>query len=517
MTESIDIQAMEMSVAAAFVFLYSRDRFNTPRSNRSTTTAFRYHTGALSYALCGLALFFVLTLFRPLIGYLWGGHVPEHVQSLSTPFVAALTVTVLLPSVPVLASLDERVRHAIQRFAWIPAEARRISRALRVAEFNPPSEVRDIALNHFREKTSADLDPLAAGAGPVLNNWAKAAVLLRQLERQEAAENAMGRYLANERARLRSLRQRHDKLTAQVTSYANLKLSGSVDAADANGLNPSKEFEKSLVARVEELLEEVCDFVSRAVLQVYMTKARRRAHFAALGFRFQFDAWLTWDQVAAVFLMLTLVALVGFLVSSRVGGPTGIGIMLAKSMVVAFVGTIAINAGALFKEIVGARHQGSGKAERWSLYFAAGAAAALLGAVVLFLAYLVAEGDIESAVEELRWVDAWLFVVFWAAFLTTMQTDAIEKARAVGDKHRYYEAALQGFVFCVGTILLYSFDPEINDFVDANSNVVFVAALALSAGTAVGYTIPTWTRKLQAADRVENSFAGALAPPDITE
>lgn len=46
----------EVLIAALFVLYYSWDRFNVPTTNRSSTTAFRYFSGAALYSGAGLVL-----------------------------------------------------------------------------------------------------------------------------------------------------------------------------------------------------------------------------------------------------------------------------------------------------------------------------------------------------------------------------------------------------------------------------------------------------------------------------
>src|SRR4030095_9350035 len=112
---------------------------------RPTTPAASYYTAVILYCAIGVSVYAGL-LFSPsllekiriLVPQL-GDAVPAALQR-SPSGVVALLLTVLLPRVPVLASLDEFTRTRLQHMAAIPYEVRRLAVELKRATFRPASE-----------------------------------------------------------------------------------------------------------------------------------------------------------------------------------------------------------------------------------------------------------------------------------------------------------------------------------------------------------------------------------------
>jgi hypothetical protein len=128
------------SVAA---FAYSRfavslpdvDELSPPLQPRSFTTAFRFWHAACTYfgiyALVYLALLVIGTI--PTLRQFLGSALVLPAGSSSnatvgTPAWAALVATAVLPAMPVVSAIDERLRGILQDFASIPTKARMLGR-----------------------------------------------------------------------------------------------------------------------------------------------------------------------------------------------------------------------------------------------------------------------------------------------------------------------------------------------------------------------------------------------------
>src|SRR6266545_7600948 len=128
--------AVDLLIGAVFIVFYAAGRFNTPPTNRSSTTAARYFLALFGYCLIGLTVYATLVLFPHLLAFLKGGDesaIPEWAEKLSRPLMVALTLTVLLPKLPFLNEPDNWVRKQLQSMAAIPYEVRRLSAELRKA------------------------------------------------------------------------------------------------------------------------------------------------------------------------------------------------------------------------------------------------------------------------------------------------------------------------------------------------------------------------------------------------
>ena len=94
--------SVDLLLGAVFVLFYAGTRFNTPSTNRSSTTAGRYFVGLFLYCLVGICFYVTLVAFPnfldfALFGQQMGGDAPT--SSISLPLFVALLLTVLLPKI----------------------------------------------------------------------------------------------------------------------------------------------------------------------------------------------------------------------------------------------------------------------------------------------------------------------------------------------------------------------------------------------------------------------------------
>ena len=118
-------------VGAVFVLFHSASRFNTPSTNRSSTTFGRYSLALGLYCVAALATYALLVNSPYLVTFLANGtpgELPGYLKKeLSNPLVMALLMTVLLAKLPVLSGVDQWILLQLQGMAAIPHEVRRIS------------------------------------------------------------------------------------------------------------------------------------------------------------------------------------------------------------------------------------------------------------------------------------------------------------------------------------------------------------------------------------------------------
>ena len=128
---AMTLDRAQLGIGGIFVLVSAWSRFNTPSTNRSSTTFFRFASGLILYVAASLLFYSVLAfsqdVLQPMLQEI---HPPKFVSSLSSPFVAALLLTVLLPRVPLLNEIDSRARSSIHRLVSIPTEALRLSRRI---------------------------------------------------------------------------------------------------------------------------------------------------------------------------------------------------------------------------------------------------------------------------------------------------------------------------------------------------------------------------------------------------
>jgi hypothetical protein len=148
---------------AALVILYAAGRFNTPPSNRSSTSQPLYWRNRIGYVASALLLFMALSLllqsgqWRELLG-LTGK------ASLSAPLIATLAMTTLIPSVPYVKRVDEWLLSLFLGWAEIPAEVKRRAAAMTPESFvvtkAEVAELRDAydeLADHLRDRGNTGL------------------------------------------------------------------------------------------------------------------------------------------------------------------------------------------------------------------------------------------------------------------------------------------------------------------------------------------------------------------------
>ncbi|WP_321922300.1 hypothetical protein [Paraburkholderia guartelaensis] len=124
-------------IASLLVCFYAWKRFNTPNTVRSQTSQFQYYGSGVTYvASCEGVLLLMTWVLKENPGLLEvfhtgsEGQVDEKVTGLDAPVVAALMLTTLLPTFPVLRDLDAKMLAFFHRMGAIPFNALRWSQRL---------------------------------------------------------------------------------------------------------------------------------------------------------------------------------------------------------------------------------------------------------------------------------------------------------------------------------------------------------------------------------------------------
>jgi hypothetical protein len=113
------------------IMVYAWGRFNTPSSNRQSTRRGLYRWSCAGYIGSAVVLFALLSflLADDQLGLREFLSIPKD-KNLSAPLLATLAMTTLLPSVPILKSLDSWLLSRFQEWGAIPAEAKRRAAAM---------------------------------------------------------------------------------------------------------------------------------------------------------------------------------------------------------------------------------------------------------------------------------------------------------------------------------------------------------------------------------------------------
>jgi hypothetical protein len=120
-----------MLVCMAAVILYAYNRYDTPGTNRLSTTWSLFVLTGICYIISTLAIFFVLSevVLKPgVLPFLGLEDVQKLVsQFTAPPVLAAVILTTLLPNTPVVSAADKALLQAFQSWGRIPNGVRHLA------------------------------------------------------------------------------------------------------------------------------------------------------------------------------------------------------------------------------------------------------------------------------------------------------------------------------------------------------------------------------------------------------
>jgi hypothetical protein len=129
-------------VASFLVLFYAASRFNTPHTVRSQTCRFQYFSSCLVYMASNQGLLMAVTYLlgqKPewlaVLHFGSGDALPDNLNGVDAPLVAALMLTTLLPSFPFLRELDARMLRVFHKMGEIPIGAVRWDKRMHEASF----------------------------------------------------------------------------------------------------------------------------------------------------------------------------------------------------------------------------------------------------------------------------------------------------------------------------------------------------------------------------------------------
>ena len=159
-------------VASLLVCFYAWSRFNTPRTIRSQTSQLQYFVSCGTYVASSLGLLMLLACLlsrKPdLLSFLHFGSsesIPGDLNGLDAALVAALVLTTLLPSFPVLRDFDAKMLRFFHRMGAIPFGAIRWAQRMDAVTFtvadNQLSDARNYITNnkHLPDTLIEELQP----------------------------------------------------------------------------------------------------------------------------------------------------------------------------------------------------------------------------------------------------------------------------------------------------------------------------------------------------------------------
>lgn len=302
------MESVTLGIGILFVIVYSYERFNNPISNRSSTTAVRYHLGAVSYCIIYLTIFYFFNKYPELIKSLLDfveakPGVYEQYNKLPSALLVALLLTGFLQKIPAISQFDLRVRKFIQYLAAIPFEVRRLAKQLRSVDFKIDADVQGVVYMRLREDGLICDDINIDDQSESYQLWNKVSVLMYHLNRWEEKRKMSG-YMATKSEEYKSLKNRYYRLSVMAKTHMNICCQKEREAAvDPAILELIKNFQEAC----RSLLSAQCEFISHGALRCIMTKQPRIVFLRNMGFQLpdtDADAGVTLNQMATLLIGL---------------------------------------------------------------------------------------------------------------------------------------------------------------------------------------------------------------------
>jgi len=472
------------------ILFFAYRRFNTPRTSRSSTTAFRYHTAAASYSLLTLGVWFLLTRFasdRVITGL--------EVQG---PVVSALLITGLLPYTPGLDALDRWVRDKLHAVAAIPTEVRRLAGLLQHSQLGMPDDLRRQTRERLLQLGFEEADAVFEADGSPEASWTALTALMVHL-RSWLDHPRHGAFLRR-LDEWRRLEQRYDALVPKARSYframGHLRQASPDQLIDAVG----REYRAVFVGQTDELYERACGLVSRVVLGCNATHRSRQEELASFGFSIEYKIPISADQLVAVFLlMFGLMAPVLTVIRANSGDGSLVE-ALALSLMISIIYSTAVVCSVYPRDRWAAwAKRAPGKRRPWRFYLVAGLMSAAAAGVLSFVTRCVLEQDLAKAWQEALTKSPWMFMAFVTAFLLALLSDDEPSASAADTRWRLLEGACLG-VALVATgamvcYLLWMGGESPRDPAWILDMMKRVLPLTATIGFILGAFVPSWYRQ----------------------
>ena len=280
------ISLIEWSVGGVFVAVNAYRRYNTPSSNRASTTFQNFSLYFFFYLLAVLTLYIffgaVLDSSPETIGWLYslslgevGSNVPLAIDNLSAPMVSALFLTTLLPSLPWLSRYDQALLNTFWDRGNIPNHVYKMAASMRRARFNF-SPIQNKQLRKNCKDLNIAFMPLMTNAIPSLDfRWARVNAILNGLEGWKQDDSGrMRRFMVTKRVALNQLFKNRDEINEE---FSQLK-------AEKLDLKVLHKIERFLDKSIAQLFLDSSVMIGQAICMTEFSESGRSARVTQLGF-----------------------------------------------------------------------------------------------------------------------------------------------------------------------------------------------------------------------------------------
>lgn len=483
------IKWIEYSIGAVFVLTSASQRFNTPPRIRSYTTVPRYVTAWLCYLALELTLYLGLV---SLIVRVMQGSDATGLAAGPIALLVAVPLTLLLPHVPILPTVDAWVCKRLHKMAAIPFEARQLATRLRKSalSFSPglQAEIKTRMAGQGFDSAEITFDE-----GPGLDQvWTEITGLMIHLEgwkENRKFEGFMTRYTLD----FKDLKHRFGQLEPRIRLIHEIGLPEPAATGDRFAALVRTE----AIEQGAELLNRIYEFISRGLLQACATYAARISELKRLGFDSR-DVGprerVSLDQLIALFLAINGAMLAGTMILTPLGGiDAQYWQSLSLGTMLSIMYTVAVLCAVYPKERWSfARRKGG---SRPTASYGVAGVLAVAASLVIRLVFLLLTFH--------SWPEAWLrfcrfypisLCAFVAAFMVAWMIDDETTSRLPRNRLRLLEGGLGSAAMLLGSSAALEWIESMTAALSLSSRMLMLGQSTV-IGFAIAYLIPTWYRE----------------------
>lgn len=512
------ISLIEWSVGGVFVAVNAYRRYNTPSSNRASTTFQNFSLYFFFYLLAVLTLYIffgaVLDSSPETIGWLYalslgevGSNVPLAIDKLSAPMVSALFLTTLLPSLPWLSRYDQALLNTFWDRGNIPNHVYKMAASMRRARFNF-SPIQNKQLRKNCKDLNIEFLPLMTNAIPSLDfRWARVNAILSGLEEWKQDDSGrMRRFMMTKRVALNRLFKNRDEINEE---FAQLK----AEQLDLKVLN---KIERFLDKSIAQLFLDASVMIGQAICMTEFSESGRSARVTQLGFEGGtqgFDRLSPQQMLSGLFAIfitfLSLSIIEQFMkpVAARHFGSVGFMTLLmlftyGSSLIIAFDLKRRVSMG--YNELT--------KQRQWSAYWVVGAIT-VVGWFVVTISYryifnmlsgVESEANLLQVMESIQWSFPFALQSLALAIAVSWILDKHQRLGAT-DRLCVYQRALDVSIsiaaLAIASVITYDWMAGVGPFEGyATKEAKYLSSLSFgwlvakgaAIGAVIGWLVPMW-------------------------
>lgn len=501
---------LELAVGAIFVFAYSYSRFSTPSTNRASTTAGLYWMAFASYSLTILIIYYILAKSPPVLNavmeFIIGSgesQLVEQISELSAPIIAALMLTVTLPRVPVLSTLDKWLTGAFYRIGAIPKEARRLSKQLRDSKFEPPPELVQATGAELSRLGFDDEDAVFQSSDDPRHLWTRIVALMTSVQNLPTDASSYREFIASYTVDYTDIVDQYNALIPKAKSCFDLMREAAI-YEDEKFLRAVGECRGHFAHQSDILFRDLCDFIARGILVCEKTRASRRSRSAKLGFDFE-DIGVSFDLLIVVFGIVVAVMGTTFgIIGTRMGGFEQASL---RVIMISIMYSIAVFCAVYPKTRWSFANMETLGRRPLAFYLLAGTLAAATSYLVSLIFRIMIFRDVDLALADWLLSYPWMVMPFFTAVAVAFQTDD-KPAWWPQRPAIFWEGLFMCLVGVLSAFLAFHWLTDIGTRSGTPPNfqipgLYMLAPVAGIIGALIGVTVPSWWREMRSDESHE--------------